>query len=246
MPQLGTTTTGDDNLVKAKIHVDDGSGLLIITQNSYGYGDIIRLMSYAQCLTEMYHRKVHVKFVVASGYNAFTFEQIIYDVLDHYNLKTTYDVEVCRLDKYAHRYTNLLKKEHANLVYDWLGCPKLSPKDDPSVGQYICVWTPWKNTRPVSKDKMPINKDVFDSFLNGLDIPVKLVSYRGTIKETFDLIRNSKLCIGYEGIGQQIAYHYDKDLISLSNLVQVSKNTGGPESVVTNNLETVRRWLNVY
>jgi hypothetical protein len=243
----GTTMIGiDENLVKAKIHTQESGDLLIITQNSYGYGDIIRLMAYAKELMSLYSKKVHVKFVVISDYNAFSFEQIVYDVLDHYELTTTYDVEVCRLEKYAHKYTNLLKKEYAQEVYDWLGCPRLNTRDEPLSEDYICVWTPWDNLHRVSKDKMPINKDAFNNFLDALDITVKPVSYRVSVEETFDLIRLSKLCIGYEGIGQQIAYHYDKPLISLSNLTQVSKNTGGPESKITNNLEDVRSWLNVY
>jgi len=234
-----------DYLKAAKIHIE-GDGLRIITQNSYGYGDILRLMAYARSLMWLSARKVHVTYVIPPEYNAFAYEQNIHDVLNHFNLTTTYDVEMSSLDTYAHKYTNLLKKEYAEQVATWLGYPKLTPKHRSSKGDYVCVWTPWTNLSPVSDDKMPINKHKFESFLKSLDIPIKMVDYRMDIVEAFDLIRNSKLCLGYEGMGQQVAYHYGKPIISMSNLVQVSKNTGGPDSRITDNLKTVRRYLNVY
>lgn len=123
---------------------------------------------------------------------------------------------------------------------------RIITQNSSSDGDYLCVWTSWTNLSPVSKDKMPINKDKFESFLKTLDIPIKMVDYRMDIAETFDTIRNSKLCLGYEGMGQQIAYHYGKPIITMSNLVQVSKNTGGPESRIANDLKTVRRYLNVH
>jgi len=234
-----------DYLKAAKIHLE-GDGLRIITQNSYGYGDIIRLMAYARGIMWMTSRKVHVTFVVSSDQQTFQYEKNIHDVLSHYNLITTYDVEIASLQKYAHRYTNLLKKEFATDVAKWLGYPRLNPKHVSINGDYICVWTPWKNIDPVSEDKMPINKDEFESFLTSIDNPIKMVDYRMDIGKVFETIRNSKLCLGYEGIGQQIAYHYGKPLISMSNLVQVSKNTGGDNSMVTNNIKDIRRFLSVY
>jgi len=226
---------------EAKIHIE-GDGLRIITQNGYGYGDIIRLMSYAERLAEISERKVHVTYAVESSY----FEDKIHTVLNHYNISQTYNVEVVSVEKYAHKYTNLLKKEYAKQVSDFLGRPKLRTKHESFEGDYLCVWTPWKNMSPISSDKMPINKDTLDLFLQELDIPVKLVDYRMKIQDVFTLIRNSKLCMGYEGMGQQIAYHYNKNLISLSNLVEVSKNTGGTKSLITNDLNKAKEYMNVY
>ena len=235
-----------DYLKAAKIHME-GDGLRIITQNSFGYGDILRLMAYAKSLMLSSSRKVHVTYVLPPHYPwSYQYEHNIHYALSQFNLLTTYDVEITSLDTYAHKYTNLLKKEYAEQVAAWLGYPKLTPKHSSSDGDYLCVWTSWTNLSPVSKDKMPINKDKFESFLKTLDIPIKMVDYRMNIAETFDTIRNSKLCLGYEGMGQQIAYHYGKPIITMSNLVQVSKNTGGPESRITNDLKTVRRYLNVH
>ena len=92
---------------------------------------------------------------------------------------------------------------------------------------------------------MPINKDTLDSYINTLDIPVKIVHYRMSIDYVFETIRNSTLCLGYEGLGQQIAYHYNKKLVTLSNWKQVSKNTGGPDSLICNDLKKVNKYVNL-
>ena len=226
-------------------------GLTIITQNSYGYSDIIRTMSYARSIKYILGKKISVKYVVSSDKenyawpDAFEYEQNIYDVLDNYSDCIQYEVEICKLEKYAHKYSNFLRKENANMVADKIGYPKLGTKLKPLDHKYLCVWTPWNNLAPVEHDKMPINKDTLDSYINTLDIPVKIVHYRMSIDYVFETIRNSTLCLGYEGLGQQIAYHYNKKLVTLSNWKQVSKNTGGPDSLICNDLKKVDKYVNL-
>lgn len=226
-------------------------GLTIITQNSYGYSDIIRTMSYAKSIKYILGKKISVKYVVSSDKenyawpDAFEYEQNIYDVLDNYSDCLRYEVEVCELKKYANKYANFLRKENADIVAKKIGYPKLVTKQKPLDQKYLCVWTPWNNLSPVEHDKMPINKDTLDSYINTLDIPVKIVHYRMSIDHIFETIRNSTLCLGYEGLGQQIAYHYNKKLITLSNWKQVSMNTGGPDSLICNDLKKVNKYVDV-
>ena len=226
-------------------------GLTIITQNSYGYSDIIRTMSYARSIKYILGKKISVKYVVSSDKenyawpDSFEYEQNIYDVLDNYSDCIQYEVEICELEKYAHKYVNFLRKENADIVAKKIGYPKLVTKEKPLDHKYLCVWTPWNNLAPVEHDKMPINKDTLDSYINTLDIPVKIVHYRMSIDYVFETIRNSTLCLGYEGLGQQIAYHYNKKLVTLSNWKQVSKNTGGPDSLICNDLKKVNKYVDV-
>jgi hypothetical protein len=226
-------------------------GLTIITQNSYGYSDIIRTMSYARSIKYILGKKISVKYVVSSDKenyawpDSFEYEQNIYDVLDNYSDCIQYEVEICELEKYAHKYVNFLRKENADIVAKKIGYPKLVTKEKPLDHKYLCVWTPWNNLAPVEHDKMPINKDTLDSYINTLDIPVKIVHYRMSIDYVFETIRNSTLCLGYEGLGQQIAYHYNKKLVTLSNWKQVSKNTGGPDSLICNDLKKVDKYVNL-
>ena len=249
--------------LKEDIKLQEGDdGFTIITQNSYGYSDIIRTMSYAKGIREknelglcpikdISEKNISIKYVISSDKenyawpDAFEYEQNIYDVLDNYSDCIQYEVEICKLEKYAHKYSNFLRKENANMVADKIGYPKLGTKLKPLDHKYLCVWTPWNNLAPVEHDKMPINKDTLDSYINTLDIPVKIVHYRMSIDYVFETIRNSTLCLGYEGLGQQIAYHYNKKLVTLSNWKQVSKNTGGPDSLICNDLKKVDKYVNL-
>ena len=238
--------------LKEDIKLQEGDdGYTIITQNSYGYSDIIRTMSYARSIKYILGKKISVKYVISSDKenyawpDAFEYEQNIYDVLDNYSDCIQYEVEICELEKYAHKYVNFLRKENADIVAKKIGYPKLGTKLKPLDHKYLCVWTPWNNLAPVEHDKMPINKDTLDSYINTLDIPVKIVHYRMSIDYVFETIRNSTLCLGYEGLGQQIAYHYNKKLVTLSNWKQVSKNTGGPDSLICNDLKKVDKYVNL-
>jgi hypothetical protein len=92
-------------------------------------------------------------------------------------------------------------------------------------------------------DKMPIDKSDFFDILSTSN-EVHYIDYRMDIEQVFSTIRNSRLCIGYEGLGQQIAYHYNKRIVTLSNWKDVSINTGGPESFVINNSKDLRNFVN--
>lgn len=219
-------------------------GYEIITQNSYGYGDIIRTMAYAKSIKYLIGSNVSIRYVIEPSVDALMYKDILHNVLQHYiTTCIPYTVEICRLEKYAHRYVNFLRKEHAKIVSEKIGHPKLIPVHQSFNLEYLCVWTPWNNLAPVDHDKMPINKDTFNSFIKELDIPVKMVDYRMPVDYVFETIRHSTLCLGYEGLGQQIAYHYHKKLVTLSNWQQISRNTGGPKSLVTNDLEKVRKYV---
>jgi hypothetical protein len=62
--------------------------------------------------------------------------------------------------------------------------------------------------------------------------------------ETFDIIRKAKFCVGYEGLGQAIAYNYNKKLITMSLWKDVSINTGGAESVIVDNIFDLKDRIN--
>ena len=96
---------------------------------------------------------------------------------------------------------------------------------------------------PVDDDKMPVDKDKFLDALTAFN-SVEFIDYRMDIDHVFSIIRNAKACIGYEGLGQQIAYHYNKKIVTLSNLKDISINTGGPESFITNNVDNLRGIIN--
>ena len=223
-------------LQAAKIQ-HNNDGLEIITQNSYGYGDIIRLAAYATKIQKLTGKQVLVRYLVTI--DNISLSSNISKVLDHYDLDIKYCIEVGSIKNYKHRYTNLLKKKYATQVRNALGCPKLSTKDKPSVNNYIAVWHPYNNLEQVEHDKMPVNKQ---QFLDVLTVAnnVEFVDYRMDIDTAFSIIRDAKLCVGYEGLGQQIAYHYNKRIVTLSNWRDVSINTGGPESFITNSLNDLK------
>jgi len=224
----------------AKVHEND-NGLEIITQNSYGYGDIIRLASYASKTQKILDMPVVLKYLVTIDNISLT--KNIKQVLDHYDLDFRYVVEIGSLKNYKHQYTNLLKKEYAKQVRDVLGCPKLKTKDKPRSHPYIAAWHPYNNLQAVEHDKMPISKsDFFDALSTNNE--VHYIDYRMDIDQVFSTIRNARLCIGYEGLGQQIAYHYNKRILTLSNWKDVSINTGGPESFIINNTKDLRNFVN--
>lgn len=232
-----------------KLH-KSGDGYEIITQNSYGYGDIIRAVAYASLIKRKVLKDVSVRYVVdpviekSLQMQNTSAQTYIDSILEHYINPIRYEVEHCSIRKYATKYTRLFRKEHAEIVGKELGYPKLMTRDQSFNLGYLCVWTPWNNLVPVAHDKMPINKNIFNDFIKTLDIPVKMVDYRMPIDYVFQTIRHSKMCLGYEGLGQQIAYHYHKKMITLSNWEQVSRNTGGPNSIITNDLEKVIKYVN--
>lgn len=239
---LATTMIGikDRNIFYAKTKlVNDKGGLLIITQNSYGYGDVIRLISYADYLTNKYNAEVKVRFVIEPDK---THLLDIDKTLSYYDYNTSYEKVIAPMKEYRGYYTKVLEFNYAKKVYEAFGCPKLKTKHNPKNENYICVWHPFDNLIPVSKDKMPISRNNFFDFFDSLP-DVKYVTYRTDMDKCFETIRNASVCIGYEGLGQQIAYHYNKPLITFSNLFDVSKNTGGPNSYITNKLDNVKELI---
>lgn len=225
-----------DNLQAAKIQ-ETNNGLEIITQNSYGYGDIIRLAAYATKIQKLTGKQVLVRYLVTID-NIYLSNNIC-KVLDHYDLDIEYCIEIGSIKNYKDQYTNLLKKQYAVEVRNVLGCPKLITKAKPSVNNYIAVWHPYNNLEQVEYDKMPVDKEQFFDILTVAN-NVEFVDYRMNIEYVFSTIKDAKLCVGYEGLGQQIAYHYNKRIVTLSNWGDVSINTGGPESFITNNLNELK------
>lgn len=218
-----------------------GDGLELITQNSYGYGDIIRSVSYATQIQKIYKIPVKVKFIVT--YDKFDLSDNIFKTLNHYNLNVDYHVYVGTLEEYANKYCNLFKLENAKIVREVLGCPKLNTRHKPENQNHIAVWHPYKNLIKVEEYKTPFTENEFWNFVSEYD-NIKLVDYRMDTDKVFDIIRTAKLCVGYEGLGQQIAYHYNKRIVTLSTNRDVSINTGGPESYITDNLYDVRGIIN--
>lgn len=230
-----------DELFKAaKIH-EKGDGLEIITQNSYGYGDIIRIAAYATKIQQITEKPVTVRYLVTI--DNISLAANVKKVLDHYDLDINMALEIGSIKNYKDNYTNLLKKEYAIIVRDYLGCPKLKTKEIPTTKNYFAVWHPYNNLTPVHNDKMPVDKTEFLDALTTLN-SVEFIDYRMDIDQVFSIIRDAKMCIGYEGLGQQIAYHYNKRIITLSNLKDVSINTGGPESLIINNIRDLRNFIN--
>lgn len=227
-------------LKAAKVH-EKGDGLEIITQNSYGYGDIIRLAAYATKIQKLTEKHTSVRYLVTNDNSSMA--ENISKVLKHYDLDISVIVETGPLERYKHNYTNLLKKEYAAHVRESLGCPKLKTKEKPSVKNYFAVWHPYNNLTDVAYDKMPVDKDEFLDSLTAFN-SVEFVDYRMDIDHVFSIIRGAKACIGYEGLGQQISYHYNKKIVTLSNLNDVSINTGGPESFITNKVDNLRGIIN--
>ena len=226
----------DQLILGAKLQrVNDG--LELITQNSYGYGDIIRLVSYATQIQKMYKIPVAVKFIVT--HKKIDLSENIFKILNHYDLDIDYQVCIGTLEEYANKYCNLLKLEYAKMVREMLGCPKLKTKHKPEEHNHIAVWHHYKNLKRPESYKIPFTKKQFWNFVSEYD-NIKFVDYRMDIKRVFSVIRTAKLCVGYEGLGQQIAYHYNKQIVTLSTNKDVSINTGGPESYITDNLNDVR------
>lgn len=225
----------DDINRLAKVHQSDG-GLTIITQNSYGYGDIIRLAAYATKIQQINQKPVTVIYLTTEQ------SDIVRKTLDHFQLDIQYKVEVGSIEKYKHMYTGLLRKNYAAAVGEALGWPRLTTKHIPQEKDYIAVWHPYNNLEPVEFAKMPVDKDQFFDVLT-VDHLISFVDYTMDTDRVFEVIRNAKLCLGYEGLGQQIAYHYNKKIVTLSNWRDVSINTGGPESFITNDLDEVREIL---
>ena len=214
-----------------------GDGLEIITQNSYGYGDIIRSVSYATEIQKNYKIPVTVKFIVTQ--DKINLSKNIDRILNHYDLEVSYQVCIGTLEEYANKYCNLFKLEYAKVVRDALGFPKLKTKHKPEEHHHIAVWHHYKNLKKPESYKIPFTKTQFRNFVSEYD-NIKFVDYRMDIRRVFKVIRTAKLCVGYEGLGQQIAYHYNKQIVTLSSNKDISINTGGPESYITDNFDDVR------
>lgn len=219
-----------------------GNQFALITQNSFGYGDIIRLVAYAKHLSEVTSEKVKAKYVVTQ--KDLNKTSNITKILRHYVPEFKYSIEVASLEKYSNKYTNLFRYENAKVVGENIGYPKLTPIQATDNRNFICVWHPFDNPVKADSDKMPIEEKEFFDFFDNLGIHVEYITYNTDIDLIFDRIRTAKLCVGYEGLGQQIAYHFNKPLITLSRLPYVSMNTGGPDSTITDNLKTVKRKIN--
>ena len=227
---------------QAKIQEVEDDGLLMITQNSEGYGDIIRLASYADAIRKRTGRPITIKYVMEKP------SDHIHKILEYYHFNE-FEVEVCPISKYKDQYTNLLKKDIQHLVSKELGHPQLLTRNrvlTPSTQDYFAIWHPFDNLEPVPKEKMPIEKKDFLEYLNEIDYNYRIITYRDSIEKIFETIAHAQLCIGYEGLGQQIAYHYDKPLVTLSTWRQVSRNTGGPKSLILKNLNELRSFINDY
>ena len=92
-------------------------GYEIITQNSYGYGDIIRTMAYAKSIKYLIGSNVSIRYVIEPSVDALMYKDILHNVLQHYiTTCIPYTVEICRLEKYAHRYVNFLRKNMPRLL----------------------------------------------------------------------------------------------------------------------------------
>lgn len=111
----------------------------------------------------------------------------------------------------------------------------LQPKTAPTEGNYIACWHTKNNFVPVNKKKNPIGDDKIIEYAESLGYDVKYISYMIPIEETLETIRNAKVCIGYEGVGQFISQGYMKPLVTFCQLAPwISEFTGGPWSLLTN------------
>lgn len=221
-------------------NLDPSGQISVVTQNSYGYGDIIRLLAYCTKIKKTINKPIKPKFLVLPHQRHLA--KNIHHVLSHFDLEIDYEIEINTLQSYKDHYTNLLHVKNAKIVRENLGVPKLKTKKPGIELDYIAVWNPYTMFSDIPKEKMPIPKIDFEKLISNYKI--KLVDYAMHPNETFDIIRKAKFCVGYEGLGQAIAYNYNKKLITMSLWKDVSINTGGAESVIVDNIFDLKDRIN--
>ena len=223
-------------------NLDPSGQISVVTQNSYGYGDIIRMIAYCTEIQRLVGKQIKPKFLVLPSEKHLV--KNIHHVLSHFNLEIEYEIEIDTLESYKDHYTNLLHVKNAKIVRKNLGVPKLKTKKPSMELDYIAVWNPYAMFDDIPKVKMPIPKIEFENLISKYN--VKFVNYDMHPNEAFDIIRKAKFCVGYEGIGQAIAYSYGKKLITMSLWKDVSINTGGPSSVIVDNINDLKEIINEY
>jgi hypothetical protein len=212
----------------------------VISTHTFGYGDIISTLSLSSKLSRASNLE-RLKFKVTKKTRS-TYRKVL-TFIDLYDLPYDVGVEFVNNEEYKRlrctenffQVNDAFSIVRANGgVYFW-GYPfeNLAPKHKESEGDYVCCWHTKNNLNPVQKWKNPIGDDGIIEYAESLGLPVKYIDYVMDPKDVIDTIRDAKLCVGYEGIGQYIAQTYMKPMITFSESKSISEYNSGPWALVT-------------
>lgn len=198
---------------------------------TYGYGDIIGGVTHAirhdRDLYFNWHKDRHF-YPPNQKYHPDDPETIM-ERTEYIISKFKCDIEIehRHKDKMEYRFVNRIEET------EWYGT--VAPTvDEPEVTDTIAIWHPMNN---VDRKRCPLSNENWHALLKILNRKgenLEILSYRDPIDHVFETIRKSKLCIGYEGMGQLISKNYYKPLITYSDNKALSKVTGGEWSYVSN------------
>jgi len=197
-----------------------------------GHGDVLRTLSYTKKLQEKLGERIYLRILVEKSILKETiaiFDEVRFT--SDFPEPTLICVEQT-LDFHQHSPI-WLRHRRAQSVFEWLGYPDIDLQRTPRNEGHIAVWESSTNLRPSPRWKDPVHPNDILDFANSLGYDVMTVNYRMPVSEVFQIISSSSFCIGYEGIGNVIAYNYRKPMVIFSESKIITRNTSGPWPYVT-------------
>ena len=197
-----------------------------------GHGDVLRTLSYTKKLQEKLGERIYLRILVEKSIMKETI-----GILDEVNFTSDFPepVLICVQEPLDfHQHSPIwLRHKRAQSVFEWLGYPDIDLRRSPRDKGHIAVWESSKNIRPSPRWKDPVHPEDILEFAGSLGKDVIPVHYRMPVSEVFEIISTSSFCIGYEGMGNVIAYNYRKPMIVFSESKIITRNTSGPWPYVT-------------
>lgn len=214
--------------------------------DSEGCGDILRTLAYSKKLQSILGEKIGITFFCkdyAYDFLISVIRQVKF--LDDF-AEMNIEILPCLLDKsdYSAKW---IRHQRAWSMLNWMEYPDLDLKRTPQDGGYVAIWDSIENIDYPSRWKDPVHPASMWELAKTVNQDIKRVSYRMSMDYVFETIANASFCIGYEGLGNVIAYNYKKPMIIFSESSIISRATSGPwsriftriDSKLINNIDTI-------
>lgn len=214
-----------------RIYRTDGV-LQVDSMDSQGYGDILRTISYTQKLQRMLREKVRLRFFVEEFFREET-RKVLDEVRFSRDFPEPQIISHPNIMMTTNETVRWLRYRRAKSVFDWMGYPDLELKRPISDGGHLVVWNSNKNLEYPPRWKDPVHPNYMKKIAMSTGKKIKMVNYRMPVDYVFRTIATSSFCIGYEGMGNVIAYNYRKPMVVFSESPIISRNTSGPWAHVT-------------
>lgn len=206
--------------------------LQVDSMDSQSYGDILRTLAYTQKLQQIVGERVSLRFLVEEFFREET-RKVLNEV------RFSEDFPEPRLITYPNilgitsQTVPWLRYKRAQSIFNWLGYPDLKLKRPSTDDGHIAVWDSSENYRYPPRWKDPVHPNCIRDLAKSAGKEIRLVNYRMPVDYVFSMIASSSFCIGYEGMGNVIAYNYRKPMVVFSESKIISRNTSGPWAHIT-------------